>query len=216
MISATSVWNSDPQIRSNLFTPSHSLLVQLLTLPSLIEDFPIMEMPYDPNIYHAVTLSLHEACEKSSKCNAQEAVFTTIRDCFLLHNVESTFSACLIHRHFDLTDSERNVEVDGKATASADLNGIYSSSWMYSNGKLYPYEFKRSPVATPPAAFVEEYGEILQACGLSGLIGFQAYTDGVIGVESTDLEARVSTTIEQSEHEPVEDGMAAASWAFFR
>lgn len=76
-------------------------------------------------------------------------------------------------------------------------------------------EYKRSEaVPQPPREFVEDYGRLLQSAGFTGLFGFQVYTDGVMGLEST-ME-NISTTVEQDENEPIPEGMAAASWAFFR
>jgi len=44
----------------------------------------------------------------------------------------------------------------------------------------------------------------------------QTYTDGVVGLESTDYETNVTTTVEQDEEAPLLAGMAPASSAFFR
>jgi hypothetical protein len=54
------------------------------------------------------------------------------------------------------------------------------------------------------------------AKGLTDLVGFQTYTNGIVGLESTDRETNVSTTVDQDEKLPVPEGMAPASWAFFR
>jgi hypothetical protein len=128
-----------------------------------------------------------------------------IRDCFLKYNVEGILSACIVHRHYDLASNERNVESDGKAVASNDFDGLYPSSWMFFDGKCYPYEFTRNPGSQPPEDFVEEYGRVLKEAGMCDLIGFQYYTNGVVGLETTV--DNVSTTVEQD--------MGPASWAFF-
>lgn len=76
-------------------------------------------------------------------------------------------------------------------------------------------EYKRTEaVPQPQREFVEEYGKLLQSAGFTGLFGFQVYSDGVLGLESTM--DNISTTVEQDEHEPIPEGMAAASWAFFQ
>ncbi|KFZ25113.1 hypothetical protein V502_00407 [Pseudogymnoascus sp. VKM F-4520 (FW-2644)] len=170
--------------------------------------------PYSSNVYNAVNHTLRLATQKFAERNAQPLVNTIIRDCFLKHHTEADFSASLIHRHYDLSPDERNVEADGKAVASKDLDGLYPSSWMFYEGKCYPYEYKRYPVPQPSEEFVEEYGKVLEKAGFCDLIGFQTYTDGVVGLEST--ENNVSTTVEQDEKLPVPEGMAPASWAFFR
>lgn len=87
---------------------------------------------------------------------------------------------------------------------------------MFYQGRWYPYEYKRYAVQQPPAAFLVDLGEILQSQGICDLVGLQTYTDGVIGLESTDYETNVSTTVEQGEEAPVPAGMEPASWAFFR
>lgn len=86
---------------------------------------------------------------------------------------------------------------------------------MFHNGKLYPFNFKRYPCTVPPSDFVEAYGRILEENGLTDLLGFQVYTNGVIGLEDTDVEAKASTTVDSSETAPVLKEMAPASWPFF-
>ena len=85
---------------------------------------------------------------------------------------------------------------------------------MFFEGKCYPYEYKRYAVPQPSGEFVEDFGKVLEKEGFCDLIGFQTYTDGIVGLESTVN--NVSTTVEQDEKLPVPDGMAPASWAFFR
>lgn len=70
---------------------------------------------------------------------------------------------------------------------------------------------KRYAVQQPPAAFLVDLGEILQSQGICDLVGLQTYTDGVIGLESTDYETNVSTTVEQGEEAPVPAGMEPTS-----
>jgi hypothetical protein len=172
--------------------------------------------PYDSEVYNTVNYTLGVAVSKAQERNIQPIINTAVRDVFLKHNVEKEYSACLIHRHYDLAADERNVETDGKAVASNDLTDLYPSSWIYSQGVCYPYEYKRYAIPQPSAEFVAELGELLKAHGICDLVGFQTYTDGVVGLESTDRKTNVSTTIEQDEKLPVPEGMAPASWAFFR
>jgi len=61
---------------------------------------------------------------------------------------------------------------------------------------------------------VEEYERVLKEAGMCDLIGFQHYTNGVVGLESTV--DNVSTTVEQDEKLPIPEDMEPASWAFFR
>ena len=101
--------------------------------------------PYNHDIYHAVTKpSLHEAMDAFHASKAMIAVNTTIRDCFLKYNVQDAFTACINHRHFDLNPSERNIEEpDGRAMPSKDFTAIVPCSWLFHEGKLYPYEYRR-------------------------------------------------------------------------
>lgn len=185
---------------------------------------PALHKPYSHELYHSnIKLTLGAACAEFERRNAQPLVNVPVRDIFLKHGVEDKFSACLLHRHFDLSPNERNVEDNsGHATASADLDGTHPASWMYVANEetggvdLYPWEYKREPTPMPPAGFVKEYGELLKKHGMCDLLGFQVYTDEVVGVESTDVEHRISTTVEYPETGPIPDGLAAASWAFFR
>ncbi|KAF7593659.1 hypothetical protein BBP40_011065 [Aspergillus hancockii] len=179
----------------------------------------ITEVPYNHEVYHLATKpSLHAATENFDSRNVQNAINTVIRDCFLRHNVQKQFSACLLHRHFDLKPDERNIEENGRAAASTNFNNIYACSWLFYDGKLFPYEFKRGmPLPTPSVPFITELGAILQANDLWNIIGIQAYTDGFVGMETTDHEAKVSTTVEYSECAPElkETKAAMASFAFF-
>lgn len=180
----------------------------------------IPQVPYDHTIYHAATnTSLHSVQALFDSKNAQSAINTFIRDCFLKHGVEKTFSACVIHRHFDLAPNERNIEENGRAIASKDLENIYPSHWLFHDGKLYPYEFTRGSNSGPvlPQEFVDELGRVLMENDLCDVIGVQVYKDGVVGFECTDHEKRVSTTVEYGEEEtPETEGMVRASFAFFR
>ncbi|OBT38665.1 hypothetical protein VE00_11093, partial [Pseudogymnoascus sp. WSF 3629] len=156
--------------------------------------------PYDSNVYNTVSHTLYVACQKAEERNIQPVINTAVREVFLKHNVEDDYSACLIHRHYDLAADERNVESDGKAVASKDFTGLYPSSWIFHNAR----------------ATLMNLGDLLVAKGLTDLVGFQTYTNGIVGLESTDRETNVSTTVDQDEKLPVPEGMAPASWAFFR
>lgn len=172
--------------------------------------------PYSSDVYNTVNHTLYVACQKAEERNIQPVINTAVREAFLKHNVEEDYSACLIHRHYDLAADERNVESDGKAVASKDLAGLYPSSWIFHKGTCYPYEYKRYAVPQPSAAFVADLGNLLEEKGLTDLVGFQTYTNGIVGLEITDRKTNVSTTVEQDEKLPVPKGMAPASWAFFR
>lgn len=66
--------------------------------------------------------------------------------------------------------------------------------------------------------FVNELGAILQDIGLCDVMGLQVYEDGVVGMETTDFEGRVSTIksypegTQQFEKDP---NVITASFAFF-
>jgi hypothetical protein len=178
----------------------------------------VIEIPYNHGIYHAATKpSFSDAQAAFSASNAQQAINTIIRDCFLKHKVEKLFSACVIHRHFDLNPDECNIEERGRAVASRNLDNIQPCSWLFYKGKLFAYEFKRVNygLPIPPPEFVAELGSILEAERLCDIIGIQLYMDGLVGVESTDHEARVSTTVNYSENEVNNDQDGSASFAFF-
>ncbi|KAL4799562.1 hypothetical protein BDV19DRAFT_261363 [Aspergillus venezuelensis] len=187
--------------------------------------------PYSHQIYHNVTKpSLHEAMDDFHSSNAMTAVNTVIRDCFIKHNLQNKFTACINHRHFDLDPSERNIEEsDGRATASTDIEGIVPCSWLFHEGKLYPYEYRRvekekdeGAEVEPnlPQEFINELGSILAENGISDIIGIQSYNPGIVGMESTDRPTRTSTTksyVEGSEEamEATKENAVVASFAFF-
>ncbi|KJZ76554.1 hypothetical protein HIM_03890 [Hirsutella minnesotensis 3608] len=179
-----------------------------------------IEMPYNHDIYHTAVRFIHDAKDTFDCYGAQNAINTVIRDCFLKYNVEKDFSACLIHRHFDLGPDERNIEEAGLATASKNFDNIYPCSWLFYKGKLFPYEFRRADLGdtaiAPPLDFVQELGSILQAKNLCDIIGLQTYSDGFVAGESTDEEAKVSTTVNYPEDVADFAGGVQASFAFFR
>ncbi|KAJ6787682.1 hypothetical protein PWT90_09647 [Aphanocladium album] len=217
-----------PSFLLELGTPQNSVPGSIIHLSfAIMSPRSITMADYDHEVYHTiVTPSLRAAQERFDAANAQESINTVIRDCFLRHGVEDHFSACVNHRHFDIAPHERNVESGGRAVASNDLAGIYPCTWLFHKGRLYPYEFKRSSseeggsLPVPPQDFVTELGLLLEERGLSEVIGLQVYTDGVVGVESTDHETNVSTTVDVDEkdagkyvHQP---SYVRASFAFFK
>ncbi|KAH8428351.1 uncharacterized protein LDX57_006052 [Aspergillus melleus] len=179
----------------------------------------VTEAVYNHSVYHSGTKpSLHAAIETFNSRNVQHYINTVIRDCFLKHRVEKAFSACILHRHFDLNPGERNIEENGQAVASTNLNNIHACSWLFHNEKLFPYEFKRGgPLPKPPAEFITELGSLLQSNDLCDIIGVQVYEDGIVGMESTDHAKRISTTINYPEMAPElkERNAKIASFAFF-
>ncbi|KAL2814884.1 hypothetical protein BDW59DRAFT_167025 [Aspergillus cavernicola] len=179
----------------------------------------ITTAPYNHEVYHLATKpSLRTATDTFVSRNAQHFINTLIRDCFLKHNVQKAFSACLLHRHFDLNQYERNIEEDSQAAASTNLDDIHACSWLFHDGKLFPYEFKRGDVLpTPPADFVTELGLILQTNSLCDIIGLQTYQDGIVEMEKTDHAARISTTTSYPEgaEEVKQPKASISSFAFF-
>lgn len=180
---------------------------------------------YDHEVYHSIVPpALHVARQRFEEANAQEAINTVIRDCFLRHGVEDNFSACVNHRHFDIQPDERNVELGGRAMKSTDLTNIQPCTWLFHKAKLYPYEYKRvlsaERLPTPPQDFVTDLGLVLEKEGLSDIIGLQLYTNGVVGVESTDHDTNISTTVDHEEKDTGEfihsPRMVKASFAFFK
>ncbi|OBT83517.1 hypothetical protein VE02_07369 [Pseudogymnoascus sp. 03VT05] len=171
--------------------------------------------PYDSDVYNTVNHTLHVACEKAEGRNIQPVINAAVCEVFLKHKVEEDYSECLIHRHYDLAADERNVEADGKAVASKDFTGLYPSSWIFYKGTCYPYEYKRYAVPQLSPEFVADLGDLLEEKDLTDLVGFQTYTNEVVGLESTDRETNVSTTVDQDEKLPVPEGMAPASLGIF-
>lgn len=179
----------------------------------------IPQVAYDHSIYHQATNpSLNAAKRSFDAHNGQHYLKTSIQTCFLKHGVEKTFSVCLIHRHFDLELDERNIEEGDQATASKKLKGMSPCSWLFHEGKVFPYEFTRDSISILLSQdFVDELGEILVVNDLCAVLGIQVYRDGVVGVESTERSARVSRTVdypEDSSEWEKDEGMVQASFAF--
>ncbi|KAL4953501.1 hypothetical protein BDW69DRAFT_184445 [Aspergillus filifer] len=162
---------------------------------------PVTIAPYSHEIYHAVTKSsLHEALDASHTLSAMEAMSTVIRNCFLKHKVQNNFTACINHRHFDLHPSEQNIEEhNGRAMASTNFESIVPCSWLFHEGKLYPYEYRRvergEVESDPelPQVFIDDLGSIVAEKGISPVIRIQFYKPGIVGMESTNQTTRTST-----------------------
>ncbi|KAL2818724.1 hypothetical protein BDW59DRAFT_175072 [Aspergillus cavernicola] len=156
---------------------------------------------YNHEVYHLIIKpSLRAATKTFVSRNTQHFINTVIRDCFLKHNVQKAFSVCLLHRHFDLDQDKRNIEEDSQAVALTNLDNIYSSSWLFHDRKLLPYEVKQGDILpTPPADFVAELGLMLQTNSLYNIIGLQIFQDGIVGMEKIDYAARISTTVSYPE-----------------
>ncbi|ELR02060.1 hypothetical protein VC83_08529 [Pseudogymnoascus destructans] len=73
-----------------------------------------------PSSSRASTLTIHISSlpVRRPKNATSSQSSTPVREVFLKHNVEEDYSACLIHRHYDLAANKCNVEADGKAVAS--------------------------------------------------------------------------------------------------
>jgi len=101
--------------------------------------------PYSGVVYNSTIPLLRDGVNNFNEGGrGQQAVNTVIRDCFLNHGVETEFSACILHKHYDLAENERNVEYHGKAIGTTNLDGIYPCSWIFHNGECYPYEVRKS------------------------------------------------------------------------
>jgi hypothetical protein len=170
--------------------------------------------PYSAHVYNTAVPHLHENMNKFREGGrGQTAINTVVRDCFLSHGVEREISACVIHKHYELAENERNVEVNGKAAASTNLDGIYPCSWLFYEGKCYPFEYTREEKTQPKIEFIEALCKVLEEADLCSIIGFQYYTDGEVGLEKT--EDNISTTVMQDEKLPIPANYGAASFAFF-
>ena len=79
---------------------------------------------------------------------------------------------------------ERNMEIDGKATAWKDSHsdGSYASSWIFHKGSWYSYELKSEPFLQFPQAFLEDYERGLEEAVIGDVVGLQVYIQaGLLG-----------------------------------
>lgn len=160
-------------------------------------------------------------------------MLTHSSDLFLEHGVYQDLAICLIHRHFDLSPTEKLVE-NGAVSCpweysqhDTDVVGgaVVPRSWTFRDGQLFPFEFgfneglqdavyKQLP---DKPQFYVELNALLDEHGLTDLLGLTLHTGdtipGTIKFEKTFDRANVIFTI--NDNGDMDDKEAVtAQWVF--
>jgi hypothetical protein len=114
-----------------------------------------MDTTYRSDIYDGLPEIL-PSYQRLALRKAIPFIETTIRQVFVEHHVEGIFGVRLLHRHFDLSKTERMVQYGAVATpwtddviSNAEKCGIVQpSNWIFRDSVAYPYEFIYRPVTT--------------------------------------------------------------------
>ncbi|KAJ3493996.1 hypothetical protein NLG97_g4365 [Lecanicillium saksenae] len=103
---------------------------------------------YQPSVYKSIP-HLFDAAASFKERNPESILKNETADLFLKHQVYRKLAICLVHRHFDLSPSEKFVENGAVSCAwqysQDDSDGVGGSvvprCWVFRDGQLYPFEF---------------------------------------------------------------------------
>jgi hypothetical protein len=141
---------------------------------------------YDPEKYNEIR-SLHESNQLLQTHDRQELIETKLKPLFFKYGVADRFGVGLVHRHFPLPKDTILVEKDNtsspwKCKSYSKYGGqIVPTSWLYQDGKIYPYEFAfvhhqqaKSPLLDNHALFAEDFFRSVTKLGLNDCIGLRS------------------------------------------
>lgn len=173
---------------------------------------------YDPNTYQSLP-AISDAVARLDTINGENLVATSIRQLFLDHKMDRTYGLILLHRHFDLDESERLVEYGGTSVPwrlSKISKNIRASNWLVStDGTVRPYEFCYFPIgdeAMEPdlsnanqVTFLVAFTDLLSKHNAEGLWGLCRYPgDDFTGrVEVTEGRANINLKPEDVSDQPL-------------
>jgi hypothetical protein len=142
---------------------------------------------YEPDIFVALP-GLASAGVMFRALGAEALVASEFRNLFLEHEMDRTYGLILLHRHFDLKDSERLVEYRGTSVPWQHdelYENVVPSTWLICHdGAIRPYEFTYAPhrVDADPdpksperARFLQAFQRLLQKHNAIGLLGLCRY-----------------------------------------
>ncbi|KAM0742558.1 hypothetical protein ACQRIT_002735 [Beauveria bassiana] len=186
---------------------------------------------YQPSVYDSLP-SLVVAATSLKERNPESLLKNQIADLFLKHQVYQELAICLIHRHFDLSPSEKLVE-NGAVSCpwqysqqDSDVVGgaVVPRSWTFRNGQLFPFEFgfnenlqdavyKQLP---DKPQFYVELNALLDEHGMTDLLGLTLTTGdnppGTVKFEKSFDRANVIFTINDGGVMDAKDAVTA-QWA---
>jgi len=156
---------------------------------------------YQPQLFQRLE-SLHTAGTEFNSRQCYDILWSEFREIFEKHGQTSNFGLSLLHRHFDLYDTERLVEFNDTATPwklSTNTNllegSIRPQSWLFTdNGTIVPYEFFFAPhnaegeiTLEDKEQFLMEVNQALEKHGFRHLVGIRL-------CPGKDYEGRVELT----------------------
>ena len=164
--------------------------------------------PYCHDLFQKVE-DIHPSNEAFQSRNGEKLVKEIARSIVKKHELEATFGAILIHRHFDLQPDQRLVEFNNitmpwKSSHKRSDNEFLPTSWMLdtTTNKWMPYEFKFNPLGREQgidlnedkyADFLHEYTMAVKTAGLEKAVGLRQFPGAgfVGGLEVTEGNANV-------------------------
>ncbi|KAK0649749.1 hypothetical protein B0T16DRAFT_410657 [Cercophora newfieldiana] len=186
---------------------------------------------YRPAEYQALP-HLDNAFDTFLERSPQHIIEEKMMEVFRKHQVYNELAVCLIHRHFDMADNEKLVEFGALSTpwVVRDENMMGGSvkprSWIFRGGRMIPYEFGFNEWGQTEVykdlpnkpEFYTEFNAILQAEGLSELLGLTLLTErkkeGIVKVEKTFGRANIVFTQPDSWSEENAKEAVPAQWEY--
>ena len=193
-----------------------------------------VELPYSVDTFNSL-LGLNESNEQFLTRNGRDVLLSSIWDLFYKYKSNLKYGPVLLHRHWPVKSDQAVVDVNGTSTPwslkPADESGVLHfkkygkqirpCSWRIVNGHLMPYEFyldhdnDQDEQTTIDANFVKEFASILEANGLTNLVGLRLVRDPEQKVlEVTEGYANVTFTLTREDYALLGKQSIEAGWMF--
>jgi hypothetical protein len=182
--------------------------------------------PYSSSAFNTLP-SLQDADAEFRERNAAAIVNSILGGIFTKHNVHDILGVQLLHRHFNLDNDERLVDVGGASVPWADDGSealdsrILPVSWAFQGDTYHPYEFRFVPPSQEPREptvseeFFAEFNEALKSHHLQGVLGIRSFKAGLSKKPEIEItKGRSNITFEYDSDAAEDDKAIEASWAF--
>jgi len=185
----------------------------------------LLLQPYSASAFNTLP-SLHDADAQFNESNAATVVNSILANIFTKHLVDGLLGVQLLHRHFQLSEGERLVDVGGASVPWIDLGSeglssrILPVSWAFEGDSYHPYEFQFVPpteelqVPDIPEPFFVEFNDVLKAHNLQGVLGVRSLKKRGGKPEMEITNGRTNVTFDYDPTAAENETAIEASWAF--
>ena len=143
--------------------------------------------PYSPDLFNTLP-DLPTAQESFISKGGADLVNNLLKPMIEKSELEGKLGVSLLHRHFDLEDSEKlvefnNISLPWKNHGNENSGGrILPSAWAVRKGRLTPYEYYYSPLGRdsafdfhPVESFVHQFVQAIGESNLERTIGLRLF-----------------------------------------